>query len=569
MQKNNKLFNTFFRICIFLFALSIRLYHIDSLPVNHDEAKYARILLERGETVLKFIRINTRFFYPFQFPPFLIAHLPAFRIYSLNKYIFYLRLPAAVIGAVTVFLTYILAKRMYGQKEAALASLLLCFLPWHILQSRIMLPAIWIPFFGCLIFLCFFNSIREENIILKAAWFLLSCVLLKVSLVYESGLLFIPIFLVTLLYLNKKIKFKIIATAIALLFISPVIYTIVKWGNQFWGSFYRTYHQNIFEGNLLLNIAKNFKNNFGFAIRQLFFNFKYSTLLYGKTLKSPLLIHPIVFIIFLLSLVTACWRRKAADKILLTWLSLGFFPAIVGIDFFQPHYILIILPPLVILIGRFIADILNNTIFINRVIKKEFLLIIGTLIFGFLLQAEIIQWTNFYNLAPFDLDECRNNSFGSKEAAEYLQQLPDIEKYYIILDVRMPVDFYFSYFLLSSGKSNFYNISEQRKKSWEYWNRRFYVDIISVVTEKIKAGGIDKLRAGRYNIYPSYTYIRGLEASKKIFLLWAPESHPVNYWNGEFRHRYDTFKKVYPHEKLTKTIYYPNGLPAIYIFEIE
>lgn len=567
MLRNFRLFHVGVFFCIFLLALSIRLYHLDSLPINHDEAKYARILLMPREWAFKSLTMTTRIFYFLLFPPILIIYPSGFTQYFLNNFAFFLRLPSALIGAFTVFLTYSLTKQMYGRKEAVVASLLLCFLPWHILQSRIANPVISVSFFGCFIFLCLFNFFQERKIILKSAWFILSCVLLKISFIYEGALLFIPIFLLSLLYLRTEIKFKVMAIGITFLFISPVIYAIVRWGNWFWNIFYRAYHQNIFEGHLLLNIANNLKNNLAFAIGQLFFNFKPSSLLYGKALRAPLLIHPLVSIIFLLSLFKACWKRTTADKILLTWLSLGFLGGIGGVNYFEPRYILIILPPLIILLARLIVDLFNHIILIKSVIKREFLLMIGIFIFGFMLQNEMTQWAIYYHLAPVDLDECRYNSFGSKEAAEYLYQWPDIEKYTIVSDTRMTAHLYYcKQFLLFNKNKDYYEFIEKYDPSELFQNRRvFDANIITSVLYKIKMYTSKKMGLEKKH---DYSIIYGSEVGKRIYVLWAPESHPVDFWNGWFRQRFDKFKKNFPDEKPIKTIYYPNGLPAIYIFKI-
>jgi 4-amino-4-deoxy-L-arabinose transferase-like glycosyltransferase len=434
----------------------------------------------------------------------------------------YMRFESVAIGTATVLLIYILARQMYGQRAAIISSFLLFLLPWHIIYSRIKGRLIWVPFFGCLIFLSLFKAIKEKDRRWAVLWFLVSCFLLRESLkAYESAVLFIPIFFISLICLIKEIKSfvrpKVILIALltAFLFIFPFIYTIVTQGNKFWQLFYRYYHKNIFAGPLFFNIFANIKNNIGVAFKELFFNFGDSHFLYGEALNAPLLVHPIVFFLFVASLVSSFCRRNASDKILLIWLFFGFLGAIGGLNIFEPRYLLVILPPLVIFIGKFIGEVFIYTSKENS-FKRTFLLIAGTVLLAGLITTEVVQWARYYYMAPFNLNECINNSYGCKEAAEYLSGVPDIKSYDIITDSRMTVVFYLSYYLLNKGERN------------NYYN--FRVD----------------------------------NSERGIYVLWAPESHPV----GLFRQLYDIFRQRYPQVVPIKTIYYPNGLAAIHIFII-
>lgn len=460
-------------------------------------------------------------------------------MFSVNEFISQMRFQPVFIGAATVLLLYLLARQMYGKKTAIISSLLLCFLPWHIIQSRIMGAVIWVPFFGCLIFLSLFKAekaIREKRGILAILWFLLSCLFLIKSLsTYESAMLFIPIFIVSLvfLYFDKQIKNSIslkifcLLILIVFLFLSPMILKISFMKNEFWERFFRLYHKNIFNAGFFVNLFENMRNNLVFALNELFFSFKGASLLYGIALKAPLLISPVTVILFLISLVRSFFVRKRADKVLLIWLTLGFFGAIMGVNNFQARYVFIILPPLLILISQAIAWVFSKIRSPGDSFNRTSLLIIASALFLGLITIEVIQWGNYYCAAPLDFEECRHNSYGSKEAARYLSQLPNIKNHEIITDDRMTVDVYLNYYLWSEGKIN------------EYY----------------------------YFMTPLNGY--GNENKGIIYVLWAPESHPKDYWDGLFRSVYDdSFRPQYPNESPIQTIYYPNGLAAIYIFKV-
>lgn len=532
-EKTTKLFNILFAIFIFIVAFLVRFHNVGLLPINHDEANWARFLLMNPEFIKKFlgIPIIPPHFIPFSLQDFLLTHISGPKIFSLNEFTVHMRFQPVIIGAITVLLIYALAGQMYGRKAAVACSLLLCFLPWHIIHSRIIGRVIWIPFFGCLIFLSLFKAIQEKRKLWAWLWFLLSCFFLRVSLrVYESAVLFIPIFFVSFIWLGKEIKYSrkqraiLITILITLLFISTAIFLSLGMNGKLREYFYRGYHKDIFEGSLFFNLWENTRNNVGFAIKDLFFNFSGSSFLYGKALKAPLLIHPIVFFLFMVSLVFSIYQRKASDKILLVWLFLGFLGGVSGVNFFQPRYILIILPPFVIFIGKFIADIFNRLPKKNF-LKRKFLLIIWLVLYLWLIITEVTQWMSYYYAAPFNLEECRTNSYGCKEAAEYLSQIPDIKNYHIITDFRMTLDVYLNYYLLNKGKID------------RYCNFR-----------------PDKSER---------------EQKEKIYIFWAPESHSKDYCNGLFWYPYDFFRQRYPNKVSIKTIYYPNGLAAIHIFKVE
>ncbi len=525
-------------LVIFIFALAffIRFYNVGLLPINHDEAAGAWGLLENPGPVRIIFKVHTAliyFFFYLQYLQYLLfTCIRGFKISGLDDLILRLRFSSISAGGITLLLVYILARYMYGCKTAIISSILLCFLPWHIIQSRIAAPVNYAPLFGCLIFLCLFKASQTKGKIYSGLWFLLSCLFLKESLkTHGSAILFILIFLVLLITLTRKINYpmkariRLIAILITAIFIFSFACNIIALKNEFWHSFFRGYHKNIFEGSLFLNLWGNFKNNFGSGLNQLFFSSEASLFLYGRALKAPLLIHPVMFFLLLISLGFTIRRRTTADKILLIWLFLGFLGVCGGASFFQARYILIILPPLLILPSKFIAKIFERFSLSQNLHKRLILLIGGILLLGGLVNAEIIQWTHYYYNAPFDLTESIHNSYGCREAAEYLSQITDIKDYIIITDVRMTVDVYLNFYLLNEGKID------------KYWDFRTY----------------------------------GFTSKKKgeIHVLWAPESRHENYWEGLFRWAYTFFRQTYPDEKPIKVIYYPTGQAVIHIFKIE
>ena len=216
-------------------------------------------------------------------------------------------------------------------------------------------------------------------------------------------------------------------------------------------------------------------------------------------------------------------RREVSDKILLIWLGLGGLGAISGVKFFQARYIIIILVPFLIVIAKFFAEIFNYAIK-KAFLKRGLLFFAGIFLCMGLIFTEAFQMVRYYQIAPFNLEECRFNSYGCKEAAQYLSRVPDIKNYGIITDSSMePLHIYLNYYL--------FNIVDE-----------FY--------------GGPKRQIGQYR-------------KGAYYIVWAPESHPEDYRGGEFSWLWKHFKINHPDATPIKTIYYPNGLPAIYIFKVE
>ena len=508
---------------VFILAFFIRAYNLLLFPLNHDEATWTLGSLENFN---KFMGIPVSCFRGYIQPFFSYLVFLSKGIFSLPEYI--VRVPAALVGTATVILIYHLAKEMYGRKTGLISAVLLCFLPWHAIQSRTGVSLILTPFFGCLIFLALFKALQKQSNL----WFMLAWGLLGIGsfYTYQASLLFIPIFLVTLLYLRKgvnwlKMKTALISLVLFLLILSPLIY-LHSTGqlSQYSGKVYRLYYQDEpFRGTwdmLLSKLIINLKNNGAIASESLFF-YSGGRMLYGAALIAPLLIHWGSLFAIIISAAFSLWRRNNSDIILLIWLSLGFLGGIAGVRFFQPRYIIIILVPALIFIAKFIAGIFVYIKGKSQLIRA-LLVSAGIFILGSLFLIETTQLISYYFNAPLNLEECRRNSYGCKETAKYLANIPQIKHTRLITQSRMePIYTYLDFFV--SGRQE-KNANKETK--------------------------VPDIRETCY------------------YIIWAPESWPQDYWGGEFSGLWKYFKNKYPQIKPEKTIYYPNGMPAIHIFKV-
>lgn len=515
-----------YEIALFGLAFLVRFFNLRLFPITHDEATWTFNSLNNFD---KFIGIPVACFHGYIQPFFSYLVFFTNKIFTSPEFI--IRMPAVIIGSATVTLVYMLGKEMYGRRIGLLSSLLLCLLPWHVIQSRVGVSLILTPFFGCLIFLSLFKSINKKSNL----WFFLSWFFLGVGTfyTYQNSLLFIPIFLATLLFLRKelhwlKLEIFIFSIITFLIIVYPLLYLqITGQIPEYLGKVYRMYYNDAnFKDSLSELLFKsfiNFRDNIFESFKGLFFREYFFQ--YGRALHYPLLINFLSLLVILLSIVLSLYYRKAADKVILIWLALGYIGGISGVRFHSARYIIIVLPVFLIFIGRFIGEIFNRIP--NRVsFRRRTLLFFGVILFATLFFSEILQLTNYYFSAPFDLEECRFNSYGCKETALYLSKISSIETQRIISDYWMePLFVYLNYYL-------------PNKK------------IISDYNRKLNMIG----QESREEIY---------------YLVWALESHPQDYRDGMFTCLWRYFRNKYPQQSPIHTLYYPNGYPAIYIFKVK
>ena len=513
-----------FSIIIVVFAFFIRIFNLRLLPLTHDEVVWS---LGGFCNYDRFFGIPVSCFHGYIQPFFSYLVFFANKIFSAPEYI--IRVPAVVIGSATVALVYLLGKEMYGRNAGLLSSFLLCLLPWHIIQSRVGVSLILTPFFGCLIFLSLFKSVNNKSNI----WFFLSWFFLGIGAfyTYQSSLLFIPIFLVNLVLLRNEfnwLKLRIFLLSVGVFFIIayPFIYLqaagqIPKYLDKLYYIYYGETGSKANLIKLLLKSFVNFKGNIFESLKGLFFTEYFFQ--YGRALHSPILINFLSFPVIVLSVIFSLYYKKVADKISLSWLVLGYCGGIFGVRFHAARYIIIVLPVILVLIGKFIAEIFNHKPD-KASFKREVLLFSGVVIFLTLVFSEVSQITKYYFSSPLDLEECRFNSYGCKEAALYLSKIPGIGEQKIVSDYWMEPLFVYLNCYLSNKK------------------------IIIPRNNKLNVPG-QRLKGEIY------------------YLVWSPESHPQDYCEGMFSFMWKYVKNKYPNLSPILTVYYPNGYPAIHIFK--
>jgi hypothetical protein len=114
----------------FGFGATLRVWHIDHVGLNSDEAVYA------GQAgAVADIGSLEPYFSAFRAHPLLFQTMLSFG-YRLGEIDLWGRLLSAVIGIATVFLAYKLGKLLYGRRAGAIAALFMAVMPYHVLVTR-------------------------------------------------------------------------------------------------------------------------------------------------------------------------------------------------------------------------------------------------------------------------------------------------------------------------------------------------------------------------------------------------------------------------------------------------
>ncbi|MCX7920375.1 MAG: glycosyltransferase family 39 protein, partial [bacterium] len=193
---------------ILILAGFLRLYQLGTNPPGffRDEAAKgynAYCLLKTGRDIdNRSLPIFTREFtvYNSALPTYLV--IPSIVLFGLTE--FATRLPFAVVGILTVFLTYLLTSRVYNPRTGYLAAFLLAVSPWHLLFSRWANQGILLPLFITAGLYCWIRAF-EPDVKHTKQWLISSLIIFAISLyTYDIAKVFIPLFLVGLFIIYRQ-----------------------------------------------------------------------------------------------------------------------------------------------------------------------------------------------------------------------------------------------------------------------------------------------------------------------------------------------------------------------------
>lgn len=208
MQK--KIFS-FALLCLLGLGIFIRVYKVDTVPTFHaDELAFGYSAYSLGITGAdefgKKMPLLLQSFGDYKMSLNAYVLLPFVRVFGLEEWV--VRLPAVILGLLSVILAYFLVKELLEDKKLALvSSLLLLFSPWHIVFSRTANEAVLQVFLNlgfCIFWLKYLKGRQAGNALLAILLLILS------MLSYYSSLVFLPIvtFLLAVLMRNRNISWR-------------------------------------------------------------------------------------------------------------------------------------------------------------------------------------------------------------------------------------------------------------------------------------------------------------------------------------------------------------------------
>jgi uncharacterized membrane protein len=159
---------TVFITSIIFFSFLLRLYKLDQLPVglNVDEASNGYDAFSLGyngrDQHGNLLPIMFKSFHDWVSPLLTYLTVPFVKIFGLS--VWSVRLPVALLGSLSVVLTFLNLKKL-GVKPVwqVFGTLLIGLGGWHILVSRWAIPPSAVPFFSTLLLWSIFSLVENEN----------------------------------------------------------------------------------------------------------------------------------------------------------------------------------------------------------------------------------------------------------------------------------------------------------------------------------------------------------------------------------------------------------------------
>lgn len=230
-SKKNNFF--VFLLFVFLVALFLRIYKLDSVPYGFhvDEAKVGWNAYSIFKTGMDDKGNKLPLYYDSfgDFRPAGLIYLVIPSIAVFGNTVFAVRLPFALIGALTTIVLFIFVLEVFGKQKkylALIAVVLLALNPWHIIASRATsesIVVIFLTILGLYFFIKLFRNNNLVNMFLSYFSFVLAFGFYHNIRVLAPIFLLILIFFYKLVFL-KKIKLKQILIFIALILTTGLIF---------------------------------------------------------------------------------------------------------------------------------------------------------------------------------------------------------------------------------------------------------------------------------------------------------------------------------------------------------
>lgn len=189
---------------IILLAFGLRFNKVTEIPpsLNWDEVSIgynAYSVLKTGRDEWgAFLPLHFKSYGEYKLPAQIYASIPGIAIFGLNE--LGVRVTPVIYGSLTVLLTFFLARVLFGNFIAGLASsFLLAISPWHIQLTRASFESSFACFWIVLGLWFLVKGFKDSK------WFILSMIPFAVSIyTYNSARVFVPLFLLAILLIFRK-----------------------------------------------------------------------------------------------------------------------------------------------------------------------------------------------------------------------------------------------------------------------------------------------------------------------------------------------------------------------------
>jgi len=403
---------------IIILALFLRFYHLTSADVITDEALiafrsvgYLDFFASPYQTTpYEWFSDNLPFWVKLSFhdhPPlvFLIQHL----FFSLfGQSLLVLRLPFVLAGVGSVFLIYLIGRKLFGKEVGLFAALLLAVSVNHSWVSRIGLQESLVIFFSLLTFYLFFKNLTDRQ-----HWQWGISLGLAMLTKYTAFIIF-PIFLIYSFFTNRdqlKKKGFWLGLVLAVLIFSPVlIYNIKLYQatNHFDLQFSYLFGQTVGEWQYLPGKMQigSFSSRLLDLIPNLFFG-----------ILGPMFLFTVVSVFFALYYLKKHHDQKLG-LLLLTIFSYLFLFLLIGP---LPRFLSLVVPFIVLLVAWFVAQQ-------KKLIVVIFLLILAIFELFFTINTLFVyQPLGWENITYSQLKK-ESYSYGYNQLDTYLIQLLNNKK---------------------------------------------------------------------------------------------------------------------------------------------
>ncbi|MGB9911229.1 MAG: ArnT family glycosyltransferase [Microgenomates group bacterium] len=205
-KKNKNEVKLLFLILIFLVAGFLRFWEVTRIPPGLfgdevDTGYQAYSILKTGKDYFgNFLPVHFQSLGDWRVPLYIYLDTLFVAIFGLTEMA--VRLPAVILGMLSVLAVFFLVQKFTKNKNIALLSaFLLAISPWHFHISRIGLEVNFLPVLFPLGILCFWKGLENK----KRFLFILSAIFLGLTpYAYNTSKLFLPLILVVLFYLWRK-----------------------------------------------------------------------------------------------------------------------------------------------------------------------------------------------------------------------------------------------------------------------------------------------------------------------------------------------------------------------------